>query len=492
MTREAAVASTYETVIGLEIHAQLLTKTKIFCGCPTDFGGPPNTHVCAICLGLPGVLPVLNRAAVDFAVKAALALGCRINSASIFARKNYFYPDLPKGYQISQYEHPLAEHGAITFAAPAGTCRVGVTRVHLEEDAGKLLHEGFSDSGRKAYVDYNRAGVPLIEIVTEPDLRSAADAAGCFSWLRTLLVWLGVNDGNMEEGSLRCDANVSLRTFGAAALGTKTEIKNVNSFRFLQKALEYEIGRQADVLDAGGRIVQETRLFDPASGTTMSMRSKEEAHDYRYFPEPDLPPVIVDSDRLAALRDAMVELPDTRRLRFAEEYGLSEYDAAQVTQTRAMADFFEAIVRAGATAKAASNWMMGELARALNDRGVTIAHSPISPSRLAGLLMLIERGAISGAIAKGVFETMLAGDDTADAIVAREGLTQIDDEGAIVDLVAAVVARHGDAVAQYRAGKTASFGFLVGQVMKAAAGKANPRRVNEVLRRVLEQAPARD
>jgi aspartyl-tRNA(Asn)/glutamyl-tRNA(Gln) amidotransferase subunit B len=492
MTREAAVVSTYETVIGLEIHAQLLTKTKIFCGCPTTFGGPPNTHVCAICLGLPGVLPVLNRAAVDFAVKAALALGCRINSPSIFARKNYFYPDLPKGYQISQYEHPLAERGAIAFAAPAGTCRVGVTRVHLEEDAGKLLHEGFPDSGRKAYIDYNRAGVPLIEIVTEPDLRSAADAAGCFSWIRTLLVWLGVNDGNMEEGSLRCDANVSLRLVGAATLGTKTEIKNVNSFRFLQKALDYEIGRQADVLDAGGQVVQETRLFDPDSGTTVSMRSKEEAHDYRYFPEPDLPPLIVDSARLAALRDEMVELPDTRRQRFADEYGLPDYDAAQVTQTREMADFFEDIVRAGAPAKAASNWMMGELARALNDRGLTIAHSPISPSRLAGLLMLIERGAISGAMAKGVFETMLVSEDTAEAIVARDGLTQIDDEGAILDLVADVVARHGDAVAQYRAGKTASFGFLVGQVMKAAAGKANPRRVNDVLKRVLEQAPARD
>ncbi|MGE3512719.1 MAG: Asp-tRNA(Asn)/Glu-tRNA(Gln) amidotransferase subunit GatB [Vicinamibacterales bacterium] len=476
---------TYEAVIGLEIHAQLQTATKIFCGCSTTFGAPANTQVCPVCLGYPGVLPVLNRAAVDFGVRAALALGCRINETSIFARKNYFYPDLPKGYQISQYERPLASGGCVTFDMPDGPRRVGITRVHLEEDAGKSLHEGFPDSDRRTYVDFNRAGVPLIEIVTEPDLRSPADAAEFFSRLRAILVWLGVNDGNMEEGSLRCDANVSLRPARATTLGTKAEVKNLNSFRFLQKALEYEIERQRDLLEEGGRVVQETRLFDSASGVTVSMRSKEEAHDYRYFPEPDLPPVIVSADRVATVRASMVELPDERRGRFVTAYGLPEYDAAQLTQSRATADYFEAAVRAGGSAKAVSNWMMGELARVLKERGVTIADAPVSPARLAGLLALIEQGTISGAIAKNVFETMLTTSDAADTIVRREGLMQIDDESAIRAIVADVLAQHADAVAGYRAGKTATFGFLVGQVMKAAGGKANPKRINELLRQVL-------
>jgi aspartyl-tRNA(Asn)/glutamyl-tRNA(Gln) amidotransferase subunit B len=477
---------TYEAVIGLEIHAQLLTASKIFCGCSTAFGAPPNTHVCPVCLGFPGVLPVLNRSAVDFGVRAALALGCQVNDTSIFARKNYFYPDLPKGYQISQYDKPLAGAGVVEFSTGHGVRQVRVTRVHLEEDAGKSLHEGFADSDRKTYVDYNRAGVPLIEIVTEPDLRSAADAADFFTHLRAILVWLGVNDGNMEEGSLRCDANVSLRPAGTTPLGTKAEVKNLNSFRFLQKALELEIERQRDLLDEGGRVVQETRLFDSASGVTVPMRSKEEAHDYRYFPEPDLPPVLVDEARLAALASTMVELPAARRARFASAYGLPEYDAVQLTQSRETADYFERAVAAGAPAKSASNWMMGELARVLKESGRTIADPPVASGRLAGLLILIDRGTISSAIAKGVFEKMAASEDSADMIVAREGLTQIDDDGAIQTIVNDVVAANADAVAQYRAGKASALGFLVGKIMKATAGKANPKRVNELLKHVLE------
>jgi len=479
---------TYEPVIGLEIHAQLQTATKIFCGCSTAFGAAPNTHVCPICLGFPGVLPVLNRAAVDLGARAALALGCRVNETSIFARKNYFYPDLPKGYQISQYDRPLASDGRVEFPTADGLRRVGITRVHLEEDAGKSLHEGFPDSDRRTYVDYNRAGVPLIEIVTEPDLRSASDAAEFFARLRAILVWLRVNDGNMEEGSLRCDANVSVRPAGTTTLGTKVEVKNLNSFRFLQKALEYEIDRQRDALDDGGRVVQETRLFDSATGLTASMRSKEEAHDYRYFPEPDLPPVLVTAERLAALEANSVELPEARRHRFVTAYALPEYDAGQLTQSRETADFFEEVVSAGVSAKAASNWMMGELARVLKAAGVAIDESPVSAPRLAGLLSLLERGTISGAIAKTVFEKMVSSGDDAAAIVAREGLTQIDDEQAILRLIDEVVARNEDAVAQYRTGKASTFGFLVGQVMKATAGKANPKRVNELLKHALEQA----
>ena len=475
-----------EAVIGLEIHAHLRTASKIFCGCSTAFGAPPNTHGCPVCLGFPGALPVLNRAAVDLAVRAALALGCRINETSIFARKNYFYPDLPKGYQISQYERPLASAGAIEFTWAAGVRRVGITRVHLEEDAGKSLHEGFPDSDRKTYLDYNRSGVPLIEIVTEPDLRSPAEAAEFFSRLRAILVWLDVNDGNMEEGSLRCDANVSVRPSGASALGTKAEIKNLNSFRFLQKALEYEIERQGEMLDHGGRVVQETRLWDAAAGATVSMRSKEEAHDYRYFPEPDLPALVVPPGRVKAIRDAMPELPDARRQRFVVSCGLPEYDAIQLTQSRALADFFEAAVRAGAAPKAVSNWMMGELARALNASGRDISASPVSPERLAQLLALIDDGTISGAIAKGVFEKMFESHRAAGEIVRDEGLRQIDDDAQIVQLVADVLAANADAVAQYRAGKAATFGFLVGQAMKAASGKANPRRVNALLKKALE------
>jgi len=477
---------TYEPVIGLEIHAQLQTATKIFCGCSTAFGAPPNAHVCPVCLGFPGVLPVMNRAAIDLAIRASLSLGCRINETSVFERKNYFYPDLPKGYQISQYEHPLASEGRVEFDGPDGVRQVQITRVHMEEDAGKSLHEGFADSDRRTYLDYNRSGTPLIEIVTEPDLRSAGDAAAFFEHLRGILVWLGVNDGNMEEGSLRCDANVSVRPVGTTTLGTKAEVKNLNSFRFLQKALEYEIHRQIDLLEEGGRVKQETRLFDSASGVTVSMRSKEEANDYRYFPDPDLPAVVADSEHVRRIQADMPELPVARRQRFVSEYGLPDYDARQLTQSRALSEYFEQAVRAGAPPKAASNWMMGELARLLKESGRSIEQSPVGAAQLAGLLALIEKGTISGAIAKGVFEKMMATGTDAAAIVASEGLTQIDDEAHIVSLIGEVLGRNADAVAGYRAGKTATFGFLVGQVMKAAAGKANPKRVNELLKRALE------
>jgi len=374
----------------------------------------------------------------------------------------------------------------LAFASGGEARRIGITRVHMEEDAGKSLHEGFADADRKSYVDYNRSGVPLIEIVSEPDLRSAPDAAEFFSRLRAILVWLGVNDGNMEEGSLRCDANVSVRPRGQAALGTKAEVKNLNSFRFLQKALEYEIARQTDVLSDGGRVVQETRLWDAAAGRTVSMRSKEEAHDYRYFPEPDLPPVVVDVERIERIRAAMPELPDARRRRFVDALGLSEYDAAQLTQSPRVADFFEDTVRAGAPAKAASNWIMGELARLLNEHGADITGSPVDASRLAGLIALVEKGTISGSMAKGVLEKMYGSAQTADAIVSAEGLAQIDDEAEIVALIADVLAANAGPVADYRGGKTSAFGFLVGKVMKAAAGKANPKRVNDLLKRALD------
>ncbi len=480
---------TYDTVIGLEVHAQLLTRSKMFCGCATTFGAAPNSQTCPICQGMPGVLPVINRRAVELAVRAALALGLRVNAACRFARKHYYYPDMPKNFQISQYEEPLAEEGALEIEGAEGTRRIGIQRLHLEEDVGKLVHEGDFATAQSSLVDYNRAGMPLMETVSKPELRSPEEAAAYLKAFRAVLVALEVCDGNMEEGSLRCDANVSLRPRGAAEYGVKVEIKNLNSFRNVQRALEFEVRRQTAALEAGERIVQETRLFDADRGATRAMRSKEYAHDYRYFPEPDLVPLKLDPAWVESIRAALPELPRARRQRFVTQYGLPVYDAELLTQSRALADYYEAAVRAHpGNPKAISNWVMSELLRGLGAEDETaIARSPISPAHLAGLVRLIDDATISGKIAKDVFARMLASGEDPATIVRREGLTQVADAGALEALVEAAIAANPRAVADFKGGKTAAAKALVGQVMKASGGKANPAMVDRLVQEKLSR-----
>jgi aspartyl-tRNA(Asn)/glutamyl-tRNA(Gln) amidotransferase subunit B len=476
----------YEAVIGLEVHCQLLTDSKIFCGCSARFGAPPNTNVCPVCLGMPGVLPVLNRRAVEYAIRAGLALECDIRPLSVFARKNYFYPDLPKGYQISMYDQPTMIGGHLDIAAGGTTKRVGLTRIHMEEDAGKLLHEGFPDSSKHSYVDYNRSGVPLIEIVSEPDLRSPEEAHAYFSTLRDLLVWIGITDGNMEEGSLRCDANVSLRPEGSAAFGTKAELKNLNSFKFVQHALDHEIRRQEEILKGGGRVVQETRLYDPKQDRTVSMRSKEEAHDYRYFPEPDLPPLRVSNEWIEEVRTALPELPAARRKRFESGQGLRAQDAQVLTAERPLADYYEKVAAASGNARAAANWVLTEVLRKVRESKGTIETVPLAPDRLAALIRLVDGRTISGKVAKDLFEEIYSTGADPAALVRERGLTQVTDEGPIGKAIDAVVARNADKVAAYRAGKTGLLGFFVGQVLKETGGQADPALVNRLLKERLE------
>ena len=479
------VAAAYEPVIGLEVHVQLKTATKIFCGCSTRFGDPPNSNTCPVCLGLPGSLPVLNKRALELALRASLALNLRIQKNSRFARKNYFYPDLPKGYQISMYELPLATHGFLEIEHDGAAKKIGITRLHLEEDAAKNMHEGFPDSDRSSYIDYNRCGMPLAEIVSEPDLRSPAEAHAYLSALKQLLEYSDVSDCNMEEGSLRCDANVSVRRRGEERLGTKTEVKNLNSFRYLEHALEYEIERHISVLESGGRISQETRLWNVAEGRSESMRSKEFAHDYRYFPDPDLLPVHVSTNWLTEIQREMPELPAARRRRFEQEHGLSDYDAGVLIASRALGDYFEAVIRAGGPSKASAGWIQTELLRRLNDSGQPVEASPVSPAALAGLLAQIEAGNITGASGKKVFAAMFESGKSAEEIISAEGLAQIQDAGEIERMCREVIEKNPESVAKYRAGNEGVFKSFVGQVMKASRGRANPQLVNEILKRLL-------
>jgi len=481
------ILAKYEPVIGLEVHVQLLTKTKIFCGCSTRFGDPPNTNVCPVCLGLPGTLPVLNKRAVEMAMRAALALNCAVHERSRFARKNYFYPDLPKGYQISQYELPLATGGWLDIEVVGAAKRIGITRLHLEEDAAKNLHEGFSQSATKAYIDYNRCGTPLVEIVSEPDIRSSEEAYAYLTALRQIMLYTGVSDVNMEEGSLRCDANVSVRPRGSREFGTKVEVKNLNSFRFLQKALEYEIERHIGVLESGGRLTQETRLWNQAESHTVGMRSKEKAHDYRYFPEPDLLPVHVSDAWREEIRRSLPELPEAKRARFVSAFGITPYDAEVLTATKSLADYFESVVKAGAPGKAAANWMQTELLRGLNDSGKEIELSPVSAKYLAELVSLVESAKITAAVGKKVFAAMFESGRSAADIVAAEGLGAQVSDSAIEAAAREVIAKNPDNVAKFKSGNDGVFKFFVGQVMRATRGQANPQAVNDILRKVLSE-----
>lgn len=472
----------YEAVIGLEVHAQMLTDTKIFCGCSTKFGSEPNTQTCQVCIGMPGVLPVLNQKVLQFAIKTGLATNCKISPYSRFARKNYFYPDLPKGYQISQYELPICEHGFIEIVVDDKVKKIGITRIHMEEDAGKNIHE---DKGDHSFVDLNRTGVPLMEIVSEPDIRSAKEAAEYMKKLRAILRYLGVCDGNMEQGSLRCDANVSIRPEGQKEFGTRTEVKNINSFKFVEKAIDYEIKRQIKVIEDKGKIIQETRLWDSDKGITESMRGKEEAHDYRYFPEPDLVPITVEQKWIDEIKSSLPELPDVKRERFVSEYGLPEYYADMLTSERTLAGWFESSVKAGGQPKAVSNWIMGEMTRLLNEENKSIDECRIKPGQLAEMLKLIDKGTISVKIAKTVFEEMFKTGKDADAIVKEKGLVQISDSYEIEKTVDEVIAKSPGEVERFKAGDEKLLGFFVGQIMKITKGKANPQIVNEILKKKL-------
>ncbi len=472
----------YEVVIGVEVHAQLRTRSKLFCGCSTAFGAPPNSQVCPVCLGMPGSLPVINRLAVEMAVRTGMALDCTIGRPNRFARKNYFYPDLPKGYQISQYESPICENGHLEIRVGEQRKTVRIRRAHLEEDAGKNLHATGTQTSR---VDLNRAGTPLLEIVTEPDLSSADEVVAYLKALRDVLMYLDVCDGNMEEGSFRCEPNLSLRPKGRKEFGTKVELKNINSFKFVKDAVDYEIKRQAKVLDEGGTILQETRLWDLDRGQTAVMRSKEEAHDYRYFPDPDLVPLQLDPAWIDEVRQSLPEAPAAKQQRFVAEYGLPDYDAGVLTSTKAHADYFEACVKLFPHAKTVSNWVMGEVSREWNQAGVLPDASAVSPERLAGLLTLVEQGAVSLKAARELFPEFYASGKTAEQLIREKGLTQVSDEGALGQIIADVLAKHPAQVEQYKSGKVQVLGFLVGQVMKASGGKANPGKVNDLLRQQL-------
>ena len=477
----------YEAVIGLEVHTELQTKTKIFCSCRTSFGADPNTNVCPVCLGLPGVLPVLNKKVLEYAVRAGLALNCEISRFSKFDRKNYYYPDLPKNFQTSQFDLPICEHGYLDVEVEGEKRRIRITRAHMEEDAGKLVHHGTSITDSDySLVDYNRTGTPLLEIVSEPDMRSAKEAVAYMEKMRAILQYVGISDCRMEEGSLRCDANVSVRPVGQTELGTKTEIKNINSFKGVERAIEYEAMRQAELLEDGGKVVQETRTWDEKEGVTKSMRTKEEANDYRYFPEPDLVPFTVSDEYIENIRKSLPELPDARKERYMKEFGLSSEDAVFMTNDKATADYFEAAVDAGADPKACVNWLMGEFASQLSTDGIEIAKAPVSAENLAALLKLISKGTISGKIAKKVFATMWKEGGNPEEIVKAQGLVQISDTAELSKLVDEVVGKNPKAVEDFKAGKKKAVGALVGQIMKATKGKANPRVINELLNKKLQ------